>query len=202
MANTPFDAALCCRSSNEPLSDNRLGRFSAAGSEGKRANCMQSSGNRHGAVVTTSTTGRKSGRPRTIPLLYLPDGKNLVVVASNGGTAGDPAWRLNFEDDLEANVEVGGRKLRVRAEEAEGKRGVGCGGGSCGCTGPTSSTRRGRIVGSPSYSCGLSSRYRPTNLVERKQGWQTRPALPRPPPREGQRRHGARRRGHPGLAGV
>ncbi len=67
------------------------------------------------------TTGRKSGRPRTIPLLYLPDGKNLVVVASNGGTAGDPAWWLNLEDDPEAIVEVGGRKLRARAEEAEGE---------------------------------------------------------------------------------
>ena len=72
-------------------------------------------------VLLLTTTGRKSGRPRTIPLLYLPDGENLVVVASNGGTAGDPAWRLNLVDDPEANVEVGGRKLRVRAEEAEGK---------------------------------------------------------------------------------
>jgi deazaflavin-dependent oxidoreductase (nitroreductase family) len=72
-------------------------------------------------VLLLTTTGRKSGRPRTIPLLYLPDGENLVVVASNGGTAGDPAWWLNLEDDPEANVEVGGRKLRVRAEEAEGE---------------------------------------------------------------------------------
>jgi deazaflavin-dependent oxidoreductase (nitroreductase family) len=72
-------------------------------------------------VLLLTTTGRESGRPRTIPLLYLPDGENLVVVASNGGTAGDPAWWLNLEDDPEANVEVGGRKLRVRAEEAEGE---------------------------------------------------------------------------------
>ena len=72
-------------------------------------------------VLLLTTTGRKSGRPRTIPLLYLPDGENLVVVASNGGTAGDPAWWLNLEDDPEATVEVGGRKLRVRAEEAEGE---------------------------------------------------------------------------------
>jgi len=119
------------------------------------------------------TTGRKSGRPRTIPLLYLPDGENLVVVASNGGTAGDPAWWLNLADDPEANVEVGGRKLRVRAEEAEGEERRRLWGGSCGCTGPTSSTRRGRTAGSPSYSCGLSGRYRLTNLVERKQGWRT-----------------------------
>ena len=72
-------------------------------------------------VLLLTTTGRKSGRPRTIPLLYLPAGETLVVVASNGGTAGDPAWWLTLEDDPEANVEVGGRKLRVRAEEAEGE---------------------------------------------------------------------------------
>ena len=72
-------------------------------------------------VLLLTTTGRKSGRPRTIPLFYLPDEENLVVVASNGGTAGDPAWWLNLKDDPEASVEVGGRKLRVRAEEAEGE---------------------------------------------------------------------------------
>ena len=70
-------------------------------------------------VLLLTTTGRKSGRPRTIPLLYLRDGENLVVVASNGGTAGDPAWWLNLVDDPEANVEVGGRKLHVRAAEGE-----------------------------------------------------------------------------------
>lgn len=72
-------------------------------------------------VLLITTTGRKSGKPRTIPLLYLPEGDNLVVVASNGGTSGDPAWWLNLKDDPAANVEVGGRKLRVRAEEAEGE---------------------------------------------------------------------------------
>ena len=71
-------------------------------------------------VLLLTTTGRKSGRSRTIPLLYLRDGENFVVVASNGGTSGDPAWWLNLKDNPEANVEVGGRKLRVRAEEAEG----------------------------------------------------------------------------------
>jgi len=72
-------------------------------------------------VLLITTTGRKSGKPRTIPLLYLPEGDNLVVVASNGGTSGDPAWWLNLKDDPAANVEVGGRKLRVWAEEAEGE---------------------------------------------------------------------------------
>ena len=72
-------------------------------------------------VLLLTTTGRKSGRPRTIPLLYLRDGENLVVVASNGGTAGDPAWWLNLMDNPEASMEVGGRNLRVQAEVAEGE---------------------------------------------------------------------------------
>jgi F420H(2)-dependent quinone reductase len=69
------------------------------------------------------TTGRKSGRERTVPLLYLKDGEDLVVVGSNGGTAAPPAWWLNLMEDSEATVEIGGRKVHVRAEEvgSEGK---------------------------------------------------------------------------------
>jgi deazaflavin-dependent oxidoreductase (nitroreductase family) len=69
-------------------------------------------------VLLLTTTGRRSGAERTVPLLYLEDGENLVVVASNGGTAGHPAWRSNLRANPEATVEIRGRKLRVRAEEA------------------------------------------------------------------------------------
>lgn len=69
-------------------------------------------------MLLLTTTGRKSGKKRTIPLLYLEDGENLVVVASNGGTATHPSWWLNLRVDPEATVEIGGRKLRVRAEKA------------------------------------------------------------------------------------
>ena len=72
-------------------------------------------------VLLLTTTGRKSGEARTVPLLYLRDGENLVVVASNGGTAEDPAWWLNLRADPEATVEAGGRKTRVRAEEVGGE---------------------------------------------------------------------------------
>ena len=71
-----------------------------------------------GPVLLLTTTGRKSGRERTIPLLYLKDGEDLVVVGSNGGTAAPPAWWLNLTDNPEATIEVGGHKMRVRAEEA------------------------------------------------------------------------------------
>jgi F420H(2)-dependent quinone reductase len=72
-------------------------------------------------VLLLLTTGRKSGKERTTPLLFLRDGVNYIMVASNGGTAGDPAWWLNLQKDPEAIVEVGGRTLRVRAEGVKGE---------------------------------------------------------------------------------
>ena len=72
-------------------------------------------------VLLLLTTGRKSGKERTTPLLFLRDGVNYIMVASNGGTAGDPAWWLNLQKDPEAIVEVGGWTLRVRAEEVKGE---------------------------------------------------------------------------------
>ena len=69
-------------------------------------------------ILLLTTTGRKSGRERTVPLLYLKDGEDMVVVASNGGTATPPAWWLNLMVNPEAAVEVGSSKARVWAEEA------------------------------------------------------------------------------------
>lgn len=69
-------------------------------------------------VLLLTTTGRKTGKRRTSPLLYLEDGENLVVVASNGGAPRDPTWWLNLRADPEASVEIGHHELRVRAEEA------------------------------------------------------------------------------------
>jgi deazaflavin-dependent oxidoreductase (nitroreductase family) len=72
-----------------------------------------------GRVLLLTTTGRKTGREHTVPLLYLEDGEDVVVVASNGGTASHPAWWLNLMSNPEATVEVGGRKECVWAEEAD-----------------------------------------------------------------------------------
>ncbi len=69
-------------------------------------------------VLLLNATGRKTGLRRTNPLLYLRDGDRYVTVASNGGTRGHPAWWLNLKAHPEATVEVGGCKVRVRAEEA------------------------------------------------------------------------------------
>ena len=80
-------------------------------------------GGRFGRVrmLLLTTTGRKSGRRRTTPLVYLEDGDHLVVIASNGGHPNHPAWWLNLKADPHATVQVGARRLAVTAEEAEGE---------------------------------------------------------------------------------
>ena len=71
-----------------------------------------------GPVLLLTTTGRKSGEERTVPLLYIRDGESFVIVGSNGGTAAHPAWWLNLKANPLAKLEVGKRRLRARAEEA------------------------------------------------------------------------------------
>lgn len=72
-------------------------------------------------VLLLTTTGRKTGKERTTPLLYLEDGRNFVIVASNGGSQKHPVWWLNLKANPEARVRVGDRTLRIRTEEAEGE---------------------------------------------------------------------------------
>ena len=69
-------------------------------------------------VLLLTTTGRKSGRPRTAPLLYLEDGDNLVVVASKGGMSHHPTWFLNLEANPEAEIEIGTERRKMLARRA------------------------------------------------------------------------------------
>ena len=70
-------------------------------------------------ILLLNTTGRKSGKRRTSPLLYVMDGEDFVIIASKGGAPTHPAWYLNLRADPDASVEVGDREVRVRAEEAD-----------------------------------------------------------------------------------
>ena len=70
-------------------------------------------------ILLLNTTGRKSGKRRTSPLLYVMDGEDFVIIASKGGAPTHPAWYLNLKADPDASVEVGDREVRVRAEEAD-----------------------------------------------------------------------------------
>lgn len=68
------------------------------------------------ALITT--TGRKSGRPRTTPTLYLDDGDRVILPASFGGRDSDPAWYLNLESNPEVHVQIRSRHLDLRARDA------------------------------------------------------------------------------------
>jgi deazaflavin-dependent oxidoreductase (nitroreductase family) len=70
-------------------------------------------------VLLLTTTGRKSGRPRTTPLLYLRDGDDIAVVASYGGDDRFPAWYHNLVANPEVSAEVDGRQLQLRASVAD-----------------------------------------------------------------------------------
>ncbi|NHN57386.1 nitroreductase family deazaflavin-dependent oxidoreductase [Calidifontibacter sp. DB0510] len=61
------------------------------------------------------TTGRKTGKERTNALTYARDGAAYLVVASNGGAPKAPAWLLNLRADPEVEIQVGRRRLPVRA---------------------------------------------------------------------------------------
>ena len=72
-------------------------------------------------VLLLTTTERQSGRRRTVPLLFVRDGDDYVVAASNGGADWEPAWWLNLQADPRGEVEVGGRRVAVRAAAVEGE---------------------------------------------------------------------------------
>jgi deazaflavin-dependent oxidoreductase (nitroreductase family) len=69
-------------------------------------------------ILLLNTVGRKSGKKRTSPLLYVMDGEDFVIIASKGGASAHPAWYLNLMANPEATVEIEDREVRVRAEEA------------------------------------------------------------------------------------
>src|SRR6266446_1714307 len=69
-------------------------------------------------VLLLTTTGRRSGRQRTVPLLYLMDGANVVLVASNGGAVRDPTWWLNLQTTSDAWIQIEGIRRRVKVERA------------------------------------------------------------------------------------
>lgn len=68
-----------------------------------------------------TTVGRKSGEPRTMPLIFAPDEDRQVIVASKGGAPEHPAWYLNLRDQPEVEVQVKGDVFKARARDAEGE---------------------------------------------------------------------------------
>lgn len=69
-------------------------------------------------IVLLTTTGRKSGRTRTVPLCSLRDGESFVVIASYGGLDRSPSWWLNLQHEPRASIKLGRITYDVVAREA------------------------------------------------------------------------------------
>lgn len=71
-------------------------------------------------VVMLETTGAKSHATRVTPVLGLPDGDDVIVIASNWGQRQHPAWYHNLRAEPAATITVNGERRRVRARELAG----------------------------------------------------------------------------------
>jgi len=69
-------------------------------------------------VLLLDHLGRKTGRARTTPVLYLRDGADLVIVGSRGGSDAMPAWFLNLMSSPSTTVQVGAKRRAVVARQA------------------------------------------------------------------------------------
>lgn len=70
-------------------------------------------------VCLLTTTGRRSGLPRTSPLLYMLDGKGVVIVASQGGMPRHPDWFFNLSANPAVRIELPGESFDAVARVAD-----------------------------------------------------------------------------------
>jgi deazaflavin-dependent oxidoreductase (nitroreductase family) len=71
-------------------------------------------------TLLLTTTGRVSGEPRTVPLIYAADGDHCVVIASKGGAPTHPLWYRNIEAKPGVEVQIRGDRFAARARPLEG----------------------------------------------------------------------------------
>jgi deazaflavin-dependent oxidoreductase (nitroreductase family) len=69
-------------------------------------------------VLILTTTGRRSGEPRSTPLIYGKRGNDYVVVGSKGGAEEHPDWYLNLVEQAEVDVQVRGDRFKAQARTA------------------------------------------------------------------------------------
>jgi deazaflavin-dependent oxidoreductase (nitroreductase family) len=99
-----------------------VNEFNRAIIEEFRANGGKVGGPFEGApVLLLTTTGAKSGEPRTTPVMYLPDGDRMVIFASKAGAPANPAWYHNLLANPAATVEVGTETIDVDAHVTSGE---------------------------------------------------------------------------------
>ena len=71
-------------------------------------------------ITMLTTTGAKTGRQRTVPVLGLPEGKDMIVIASNFGRPHNPAWYYNLRANPNATIIADGGRREVVARELSG----------------------------------------------------------------------------------
>jgi deazaflavin-dependent oxidoreductase (nitroreductase family) len=69
-------------------------------------------------TLLLTTKGRRTGAPRTLPLIYGRSGDDYLVVASKGGADQPPDWYLNLKEHPEVEVQVLADRFRARARDA------------------------------------------------------------------------------------
>ena len=70
-------------------------------------------------VLLLTTTGRKTGKQRTLPLVYIKDDSDYVITASAGGADKHPGWFFNIRSNPQATIQVKDKHIQVTAEIAE-----------------------------------------------------------------------------------
>jgi deazaflavin-dependent oxidoreductase (nitroreductase family) len=71
-------------------------------------------------IVLVTVRGARTGRERTVPLLYFSDGQDVILIASSYGRAKFPAWYYNLKANPAVTLEARGRRAAYVAREAEG----------------------------------------------------------------------------------
>jgi deazaflavin-dependent oxidoreductase (nitroreductase family) len=71
-------------------------------------------------ISMLTTTGARTGRPRTLPVLALPDGEDMILIASNFGRPRNPAWYHNLRANPSATIVSGAIRREVVARELSG----------------------------------------------------------------------------------
>ncbi len=72
-------------------------------------------------IVLVTVRGARTGRQRTIPLLYFSDGDDVILIASSYGRPKFPAWYYNLKANPDVTLEVKGRSASYLAHEAQGE---------------------------------------------------------------------------------
>ena len=85
-------------------------------SGGRRATTM-----RGRKIILLTTVGKKTGQPRTVPVVPFFEGDDMFVIASMGGAPTHPAWFLNLRANPDVGVQLGPNQWRARAVSVEGE---------------------------------------------------------------------------------